>query len=166
MGIERQAKELADVLASHQIRIVLAESCTAGLAAASLAQIPGISDWLCGSAVTYREATKQAWLDVSASDLRDYSAVSEPVAVQMALGVLNLTAEADVSGSITGHLGPGAPPELDGVIYVAVARREQGHAVLLEVQRATLKEKDRRERQAEATAYLFERVTHQVAALT
>ncbi|MGB6045132.1 MAG: nicotinamide-nucleotide amidohydrolase family protein [Pirellulales bacterium] len=160
MGIERQAKELADVLASRQIRIVLAESCTAGLAAASLAQIPGISDWLCGSAVTYRDATKQAWLDVSASDLRDYSAVSEPVAVQMALGVLNLTAEADVSGSITGHLGPGAPPELDGVVYVAVARREQDRSVLLEVQRVVLKSKKRPARQVEAAALLLDRVKY------
>lgn len=41
----------------------------------------------------------------------------------MALGVLAKTAEADWSAAVTGHLGPDAPSELDGVIYVAVARR-------------------------------------------
>ena len=41
----------------------------------------------------------------------------------MAIGVLRITPEAMFSAAITGHLGPAAPPELDGVIYVAVAQR-------------------------------------------
>ena len=58
------AAELAEQLAAKQQKIVFAESCTAGMAAALLGGCPGISAWLCGSAVTYREATKTRWLDI------------------------------------------------------------------------------------------------------
>ena len=54
-GLAESARLLARQLAETRTRLVLAESCTGGLAAATLAAIPGISHWLCGSAVTYRE---------------------------------------------------------------------------------------------------------------
>ena len=63
--------ELAESLGRGQLSgrrranaLVLAESCTGGLAAAALATIPGISRWFCGSAVTYRDQTKIDWLAV------------------------------------------------------------------------------------------------------
>jgi len=65
---------LAKRLADRQRKIVLAESCTAGLAAALLGECPGISAWFCGSAVTYREATKIQWLDVPTAVLKQFSA--------------------------------------------------------------------------------------------
>ncbi len=122
----KDATRLANELRTRGLRIVFAESCTAGLIAASLARFPGISEHLCGSAVVYRNATKTAWLGVSAQDLADESIgpVSKAVAAAMATGVLKRTREADLAASVTGHLGPDAPPELDGVIYVAVARRD------------------------------------------
>ena len=57
------AGRLASLLKVLDVRVAFAESCTAGLVAASLARTPGISQWLCGSAVVYRDATKAAWLD-------------------------------------------------------------------------------------------------------
>jgi nicotinamide-nucleotide amidase len=125
--LEETALRLAEELRARGLRIVFAESCTAGLLSATLSRIPGISEFLCGSAVTYRNGTKSAWLDVSASDLGDpeIGPVSRTVAEQMCRGVLATTPEADVAASITGHLGPDAPPELDGIAYVAVLLREE-----------------------------------------
>jgi len=154
-SLDEITQDLARTLADRQLRVVFAESCTAGLAAATLASVPGISAYLCGSAVTYRERTKQDWLGVSAEDLARYTAVSEPVARQMAVGVLENTVEADISVAITGHLGPDAPVEQDGVVYVAVAQRQQQTVRVIVVERVVLATSTRGERQREAAAVLF-----------
>jgi PncC family amidohydrolase len=115
--------DVAALLKQSDKRIVFAESCTAGLVSASLARVPGISEFLCGSAVVYRIDTKAKWLGIREDVLQEPGPVSSLIASQMAEHVLALTPEADLAASITGHLGPGAPPDLDGVIYIAVARR-------------------------------------------
>lgn len=120
-----QAKQLATVLKSADLKIVFAESCTGGLVSAALTRVPGISAHLCGSAVVYRIDTKARWLNVSRESLDDPGPVSKVVAEQMAEGVLEITPEADVAASITGHLGPDAPKRQDGLIYVGIARRSQ-----------------------------------------
>ena len=114
---------VTDRIKATNTSVVLAESCTAGLVSACLSRTPGISQILCGSAVVYQEATKSAWLGVSPSLLASDGAVSEKVASAMAVGVLERTPAANLSASITGHLGPGAPSEQDGLIYVGIARR-------------------------------------------
>ena len=116
-------QEVASLLRQTQQRIVLAESCTGGLVSAALARVPGISDYLCGSAVVYRLDTKAKWLDISEALLLDPGPVSEAVARAMALGVLIRTPEADLAASITGHLGPHAPEDQDGLIFIGIARR-------------------------------------------
>ena len=146
------ATELAALLESHRSRVVFAESCTAGLVSATLAQVPGISQWLCGSAVTYREATKTAWLDVPDATIQQHNVVSAEVAQAMALGVLQLTPEADLAASITGHLGPDAPADLDGIAPIAIARRGETGPSLLTMKRCELESTDRSQRQREATA--------------
>lgn len=115
--------EIAALLRQARRRIVFAESCTGGLVAASLARVPGISDFLCGSAVVYRLDTKTKWLEVSEASLNDPGPVSDIVAREMALGVLARTPEADCAASITGHLGPLAPDDQDGLIFIGVACR-------------------------------------------
>jgi PncC family amidohydrolase len=150
MSREHEAGLLADEIGRKRVRIVLAESCTAGLACAALAAHPGISEFLCGSAVTYRESAKREWLGVSADDLARFTAVSEPVARQMALGALLRTSEADWSAAVTGHLGPGAPAELDGVVYIAIARRHEGGLGVVTAVRGQLAARDRVARQSEA----------------
>jgi len=119
---------LAEVLKQSNTKIVFAESCTAGLVAATLGGVSGISQWLCGSAVVYREATKTAWLGVPPNLFDDQGgpgAVSDAVARRMAIGVLSATPEADWCGAITGHLGPQAPVPLDGLVYIAIAHRDE-----------------------------------------
>ncbi len=141
---------VAQQLAACGLRVVFAESCTAGLVSATLATVPGISEFLCGAAVTYREATKIAWLDVSPASLQTYSAVSEPVTNQMALGILERTAEADLAVAVTGHLGPQAPAELDGRVFIAVARRTPEGLALVSTTSPRLTANDRLARQHEA----------------
>ncbi len=107
-------------------RLVLAESCTAGLVAAELGKIPGISEFLCGSMVVYRTPTKSAWLGISSEVLADPSVgpVSATVTIALAKAILQKTPEATIAAAITGHLGPGSPPEMDGQLFLAFARRE------------------------------------------
>lgn len=116
---------MRDRLRDSGDRLVLVESCTAGLVAAELGQIPGISEFLCGSMVVYRTMTKAAWLGISKDLLFDSNIgpVSAQVTLSLAEAVLIQTPEATISAAITGHLGPYAPPSLDGHLFLAVARR-------------------------------------------
>lgn len=114
---------VADLLSQSRTRIVFAESCTAGLVSASLARVAGISEFHCGSAVVYRYDTKTQWLGIPPEMLRDPGPVSESVARAMAVGVLERTPEAGFAAAITGHLGPNAPSDQDGLIYIGIARR-------------------------------------------
>ena len=120
IGLAEAAQMVADRLKQRGSRIVLAESCTAGLISASLGLVPGISGYLCGSAVVYREQTKVDWLAADPRTLAEHSAVSHPVTEQIASGVLRNTQEADISLGITGHFGPNAPEGMDGLVFVAV----------------------------------------------
>ncbi|QEG42299.1 CinA family protein [Roseimaritima ulvae] len=158
LELQSCARLLAERLADRGRRIVFAESCTAGLVAATLATQPGISQWLCGSAVTYRNDTKARWLSVSPSDLERYSAVSPQVAEQMAAGVLRMTPEADLALSVTGHLGPDAPPSLDGLIYIGCSRREPERstdAICSDFREIRLAASERVARQHEAAAWVL-----------
>jgi PncC family amidohydrolase len=125
MSIPAIVRRVAALLKQKNLKVVFAESCTGGLVAGSLTQVPGISDNHCGGVVVYRNATKQAYLGIPARLLKNPGPVSEAVAREMATRVLKLTPEADLSAAVTGHLGPGAPAELDGVVYMAIAVRRR-----------------------------------------
>lgn len=148
---ELVVKELAD----RGLRLVLAESCTGGLVAAELARIPGVSRWFCGSAVTYRDATKTEWLGVSDDTLREHTAVSRETTTEMARGMLQRTPEASLSVSVTGHFGPGAPEELDGTVFTAIASRVGDRILMADVKRHQLRQADRESRQIEATGIVL-----------
>jgi nicotinamide-nucleotide amidase len=148
--LTKLAMRLADCLAKQQRRLVLAESCTSGLAAATLGGISGISNHFCGSAVTYRDATKISWLEVEPSTIRSQTAVCADVARMMAAGVLAKTTEADLAASITGHLGPDAPVSMDGLVYVGIADR-----LSQKVFTTKLMTEGRQNRQREATLFLL-----------
>jgi PncC family amidohydrolase len=117
------ANRVVEQLRARNDRLVLAESCTGGLAAALLARIPGVSEVLCGSAVVYQVETKAQWLRVPRALLNKPGPVSREVASAMAVGVLTSTPHANVSAAITGHLGPGAPTGQDGLVFLAFASR-------------------------------------------
>lgn len=117
------AQTLADELRRRNQRLVLAESCTGGMAAALLTQIPGISNFFCGSAVTYRPLTKIAWLGIHQTSIEQFTAESAEITEAMVHRILENTPEADLAGAITGHLGPGIDPLIDGVIFVSFGFR-------------------------------------------
>jgi nicotinamide-nucleotide amidase len=110
-------------LKAKKKKIVFAESCTGGLASGALTRVPGISSYHCGGVVVYRNETKQAYLKIPATVLADAGPVSELVAELMATSVLGITPEADLAASVTGHLGPNAPPDQDGLVFMAVVSR-------------------------------------------
>jgi nicotinamide-nucleotide amidase len=117
---DQLSEALADLLQKSKHQIVFAESCTAGLISASLARIPGASNVLAGSAVVYQLPTKCAWLNVEEQSLEEFGAVSEQVSQEMAMGAILRTPQATIAASVTGHLGPDAPPELDGMAWSTV----------------------------------------------
>jgi nicotinamide-nucleotide amidase len=119
-----KAQQLAATLETTGTQLVLAESCTAGLVASTLASVPGISEHFCGSMVVYQIPTKLAWLEPDI-EIDENNVVSEETALAMAWGVLLKTLHATVAAAITGHLGPNAePPELDGIAWIAIVARE------------------------------------------
>lgn len=153
-------------------RLVLVESCTAGLVAAELGQIPGISEHFCGSMVVYRTTTKQAWLDIPTELLEDAALgpVSAEVTGRLAVAMLRKTPEATISAGITGHLGPKAPGDMDGRVYCAVLKRDatSGTPVVVRHQLRSASPNDmedvfgRRVRQQEAAKLLLEFIESQL----
>ena len=106
-------------------RIAVAESCTGGLVAAALTEVPGSSDVLEASIVTYSNEAKSSLLKVSRDVLETFGAVSVAVAWSMARGVQEATG-ADVAVAITGVAGPGGGAEKKPVGTVVFAVAEKG----------------------------------------
>jgi len=118
---------LFEVLKSKgKVKIATAESCTAGLVAARIADVPGVSDFLEGGVVTYSNKLKTNVLKVQPAILRNVGAVSEETAKAMAQGAINLT-NADYSVAITGIAGPtGATKNKPlGLVYFGVASKSE-----------------------------------------
>jgi nicotinamide-nucleotide amidase len=100
--------QVAALLAGR--RIATAESCTAGLVAARLTDIPGSSAYVAGGVVSYSNEAKSNLLDVDPVLIETHGAVSEPVAEAMALGALHRFG-ADTAVATTGIAGPGGGTE-------------------------------------------------------
>lgn len=101
-GLEETALHLCQ---ARSLTLSAAESCTGGLIAKRLTDIPGASQTFLGGVVSYTNAVKQHVLGVPASLLETYGAVSAPVARAMAMGVRVLTGS-DLALSVTGLAGP------------------------------------------------------------
>lgn len=103
--VTRAATVLA-VADAKGMKIATAESCTGGLIAALLTEIPGSSSVVERGFVTYSNEAKHELLGVEASLTKRHGAVSEPVARAMAAGAL-ANSRADMAVSVTGVAGPG-----------------------------------------------------------
>lgn len=104
------------------LSLATAESCTGGLIAHLLTEVPGSSDYFIGGAVTYSDTLKRGLLDVPDELLRTHGAVSAHVAIAMAEGCRSKLGS-DMAVSVTGIAGPegGSPEKPVGLTYVAVA---------------------------------------------
>ncbi|ODT72598.1 MAG: damage-inducible protein CinA [Pelagibacterium sp. SCN 63-23] len=116
------AKQIIDILAERNQTMVTAESCTGGLIAAGLTDIPGASAAVHGGFVTYSNTAKSQMIQVQPRLIRDYGAVSNQVARAMADGARN-TARTDYAVAATGIAGPdgGSDKKPVGLVYVAVS---------------------------------------------
>jgi nicotinamide-nucleotide amidase len=103
--------------------VAVAESCTGGMLAAAITDVPGASDVFDRGFVTYSNAAKEAMLGVRAATLAAHGAVSEPVAREMAEGAL-ARSEATLAVAITGVAGPGGSGRKpEGRVCFALAMR-------------------------------------------
>lgn len=103
MGV---TSELLALSIKKSVMIATAESCTGGMVAAALTDLPGSSAMLDRGFVTYTNAAKVAMLNVQQATLDAHGAVSEQVADEMARGAL-LNSDAQLAVAITGIAGPG-----------------------------------------------------------
>ena len=128
------AAVVLDAALARGLTIATAESCTGGLVGGRLTAIPGSSDTFLGGAICYANELKTTLLGVEPSLLETHGAVSEPVALAMALGAVDRLG-AGAAVSVTGIAGPGGATEGKpvGTVWVAVAvgsRAEARHAIL------------------------------------
>jgi nicotinamide-nucleotide amidase len=123
-ALQEETARLLDAFRKRGMRIATAESCTGGLVAALLTEIPGSSDVLERGFITYSNAAKIGMLGVPVDLIAAHGAVSEPVARAMAEGAL-IVSPADVSIAVTGLVGPGGGSEAKpvGLVHLAAARR-------------------------------------------
>jgi nicotinamide-nucleotide amidase len=126
--VRQKADRVLKKLAETGHRLVLAESCTCGLAAGFLGSIPGASTHFCGSMVVYQLESKSEWLGLDAAFLNspEVGTVSERTSRDLARSILERTPHATIAVAITGHLGPNAPTQFDGLVYLAIASRLAG----------------------------------------
>src|SRR6478609_3989283 len=119
------SRSLLDLCRMRKLTIATAESCTGGLVAAALTDIPGSSDVIDRGFVTYSNKAKHAMLGVNTTTLSTFGAVSKETATAMAVGALE-RAGVDLAVSITGIAGPGGatPGKPVGLVHFAVAARD------------------------------------------
>ena len=109
--------------------LAAAESCTGGLIAKRITDIPGSSEMFGYGAVTYANEAKISLLGVKPETLAEYGAVSEQTALEMAAGIRKLSG-ADVGISVTGIAGPGggSAEKPVGLVYLGISSEKQTRA--------------------------------------
>lgn len=120
---------LSSRLQSLQWMMATAESCTGGMIAAHCTDLPGSSAWFERGFVTYSNAAKSELLGVPAAIIDQHGAVSEPVALAMALGAC-YRSHAQVSVAVTGIAGPtgGSADKPVGTVWLAWCIQGIAHA--------------------------------------
>ena len=119
---EEETLEMAVVrlLQKYELTVTTAESCTGGLIAGRIVNVPGASDVFREGFVTYSNKAKRKYLDVSKSTLKKYGAVSSETAREMAIGGVFAT-DCDACVAVTGIAGPdgGSEEKPVGLVYIA-----------------------------------------------
>ncbi|MBX3635675.1 MAG: CinA family protein [Rubrivivax sp.] len=123
MSVQPLVQRLAEALRTRGWRLASAESCTGGLIAAACTTVAGSSDWFERGFVTYSNEAKSELLGVDPALVAAHGAVSEPVALAMAAGVL-ARAPVQLAVAVTGIAGPGGavPGKPVGTVWLAWGR--------------------------------------------
>ena len=129
---ETLERQVIAALKERGLTLATAESCTGGLTAKRLTDVPGASAVFLGGVVSYTNGVKERVLSVPHATLKAYGAVSEPTARAMAEGVRALTG-ADLGLSVTGVAGPDKDDAGHdvGTVYIALSTRNGTVAQLL-----------------------------------
>ncbi len=112
-------KAVVDLLLANKLTVSTVESCTGGLVAARLINVPGVSEVFKSGYITYSNKAKRRLLGIKKSTLLKHGAVSEEIAREMAKGAA-LVSKSDVTVSITGIAGPdgGSEEKPVGLVYI------------------------------------------------
>ncbi|MBN2449101.1 MAG: CinA family nicotinamide mononucleotide deamidase-related protein [Lentisphaeria bacterium] len=113
---------IGDLLRRKEWRLAAAESCTGGLLGAAITACPGCSAWFAGSAVTYANDWKVAFLGVPDDILRSHGAVSAPVVESMLEGLLSRGA-VQAAVAVSGIAGPAGevPGKPVGTVFIGIS---------------------------------------------
>jgi len=123
--LDQQAERLMHRLCDAGLRVATAESCTGGMLAALLTDIEGASHGFERGFVTYTKDSKAELLGIEPKLLDLNDAVSKVVARAMAEGALKRS-HADIALAVTGFAGPAGPGSEEGLVHLALARRNGG----------------------------------------
>ena len=120
------AEEVVKLLEKDALTVTTAESCTGGLVAARLVDVPGVSEVFKQGFITYSNKAKRKLLNVKKTTLKELGAVSEKTAREMARGAV-FASGADAAIATTGIAGPdgGTKEKPVGLVYIAVSVRGQ-----------------------------------------
>lgn len=113
--------QIGDLLRARGLKLATAESCTGGLIASRITDVPGSSDYFLGGVAAYAYDAKAALLGVSWDTLKAYGAVSRETVIEMARGARKVL-NADIAISVSGIAGPGGgmPGKPVGTVWVGL----------------------------------------------
>ena len=123
--------EIGVLLRARGLKLATAESCTGGLIADRITDVPGSSEYFLGGIVAYAYEAKVALLNVSWDTLKAYGAVSRETVLEMARGGRDAL-RADVAISVSGIAGPGGglPNKPVGTTWIGLSSRDKEQADL------------------------------------
>lgn len=127
-------KILVSLLLKNNLKISTAESCTGGLLSKKITDVSGVSQAFECGICSYSNRIKNKILDVNLDTLDKFTAVSHQTAIEMAVGVKNLS-KADIGISTTGYAGPPMPGSFDkvGLVFIGAAFKNFRSVIKLEI---------------------------------
>ena len=114
-------KLIGEILRRNNLTISCAESCTGGLLTSRLTDVAGSSDYVKGSIISYTDEIKNKILKVQSETLKNFSAVSEETAFEMAKNVREIF-QTNIGIGITGYAGPGGDEV--GKVFISLAHEK------------------------------------------
>jgi nicotinamide-nucleotide amidase len=117
--------QIGNLLRKRELKLALAESCTGGLIADRITNVPGSSEYFLGGIVAYANEAKVALLGLSWDTLNTKGAVSQETVLEMARGTRRIL-NTDIAVSVTGIAGPGGgtPEKPVGTVWIGLVAKE------------------------------------------
>lgn len=153
------ANELGAFLKNNKLTIATAESCTAGLIAGKIADVPGSSAWLDSGFVVYTPEAKNRILGVNYETIKTFNITSTEVSDEMVLGVLKNNSNLNLVIAVTGVAGPGGGTDDIPVGTVCISWLYNIDGITIEHERV-LFDGNRNEIRAQTVEYALSEMLH------